>query len=59
LNTIAKIANKPLPEISGRDEIKKMLTPYQGIRRIALCAGCPHRASGYIMKKATEALGIE
>jgi indolepyruvate ferredoxin oxidoreductase alpha subunit len=58
-SSLSKIVNKPLPQYSEREEIKKMFIPYQGIRRIALCAGCPHRASGYIMKKATEALGID
>jgi len=59
LEALAKVLNKSLPSLPDRQDIKDVIAPYQGIRRIALCAGCPHRASGYVMKKAREALGID
>ncbi|MDD5503064.1 MAG: indolepyruvate ferredoxin oxidoreductase subunit alpha [Candidatus Thermoplasmatota archaeon] len=59
MNTLAKISGKDAPVIPERADIKEMISPYLGMRRITLCAACPHRASGYVVKKACEALGID
>jgi indolepyruvate ferredoxin oxidoreductase alpha subunit len=57
--SIANVLNKKITQHSEKEDIASFIAPYQGIRRIALCAGCPHRASGYIMKKAVLSLGVD
>ncbi|WXG46268.1 MAG: thiamine pyrophosphate-dependent enzyme [Candidatus Atabeyarchaeum deiterrae] len=56
VKVLSKALKKPLPAPPARDEIKQMLDEYKGMRMITLCAGCPHRASGYAIKKAIEEL---
>ncbi|MFX0207362.1 MAG: thiamine pyrophosphate-dependent enzyme, partial [Candidatus Hodarchaeota archaeon] len=55
---LAETMGRRLPSTPNREDIKRQIEPYEGIRRITLCPGCPHRASGYVMKKAIEALEI-
>jgi len=43
----------PSPEV--REEITKQITP----RALDMCAGCPHRSTGYIVKAALRKLGIK
>ncbi len=53
LGVISKALGKPTPSLPERSELREMIKPYEGIRRITLCAGCPHRASAYATKLAT------
>jgi indolepyruvate ferredoxin oxidoreductase alpha subunit len=56
MKVLSKALNKPPPQVPGREEIKEMLDPYKGMRKITMCPGCPHRSSGYAVKKAVEEL---
>lgn len=55
MNVLSKALGKPSLAIPERKELREMIKPYEGMRRIALCAGCPHRASAYAVKQATKA----
>jgi indolepyruvate ferredoxin oxidoreductase alpha subunit len=56
MKVLSKALNRQPPQLLGREEIKEMLDPYKGMRKIAMCPGCPHRSSGYAVKKAVEEL---
>lgn len=56
MKVLAKALGKSIPPAPARDEVKEMLDPYKGMRKIAMCPGCPHRSSGYAVKKAVEEL---
>jgi len=58
MNALAEVLGKEKPTSPDRTEINAMIKPYLGIRRITLCAGCPHRASGYVVRKATQDMGV-
>ncbi|MBS7268423.1 MAG: 4Fe-4S binding protein [Candidatus Freyarchaeota archaeon] len=51
---LSKAYGKPLPTVPERKELREMIKPYEGMRRIVLCAGCPHRASAYAVKLAAK-----
>lgn len=54
MGVLSKAFGKPLPSIPERKELREMIKPYEGMRRIVLCAGCPHRASAYAVKLAAK-----
>ncbi|MEM3526197.1 MAG: thiamine pyrophosphate-dependent enzyme, partial [Candidatus Jordarchaeaceae archaeon] len=54
MGVLAKVFGKPLPPIPERKELREMIKPYEGMRRVVLCAGCPHRASAYAVKLAAK-----
>jgi indolepyruvate ferredoxin oxidoreductase alpha subunit len=54
LRVLSKALGKPVPSIPERKELREMISPYEGMRKITLCAGCPHRASAYAVKQATK-----
>ncbi len=58
-NALAEFAGVPKPLLPRRgaelQEIGKMITP----RGLTMCAGCPHRATGYALKQALRRLKIE
>lgn len=52
--SIAKFMNEPVPEMKAAGD-----TPELPVRPPVLCAGCPHRASFYAVKKAMKEAGVK
>ena len=52
--SIAKFLNEPVPEVKTAEDM-----PELPVRPPVLCAGCPHRASFYAVKRAMKEAGIK